>query len=394
MRAPWGALAMAGAATVSAVAGCSSADSDDPTESPSANTLPSASATASTEPTAAATAHPAALVRITDDSGQISMLAPAGWEVDGRPRYHDAQEVFMPSLVVSEDVNEFWASRGFHGSYYSSGVHVHLTPPDERSLDERVAEEASYWIFDCSETSSDLTWVDDHLYAAHGTLQCAGKGEASIDETSIAAVRSPDGVDAVVALRFADDVAGSALPSEVWASLEIASAPDTAPSPREVPVPDGFQVATDESGRISVAVPADWQIDPRPRVATEDGTYLSGVIAAPDIAAFLNSTDAPGVGITLMPDDQEPSLEVMTKEAEAQVEGEGEDCGLLEPSGTWDDGHLTGAYGEYGCHESMTVVRAGLSPNGTKAMITIRGTEQMWDADIPSQVYATITLGD
>ncbi|WP_062466691.1 hypothetical protein [Demequina maris] len=326
---------------------------------------------------------------VTDESGRISMLAPVGWQVDGRPRPQGDGSAYMPSLIVSPDINEFVYSNEFDGAYgtfESSGVSVRVIDTVEEDYSQRVEREAEGWR-GCEKTDIPTQYADEHFRGATVDLTCTRWDDTTADDTTLWVFRRPELVEAVAVLRFSEDESSQGLPSTVWDSIGVAAqAYDHMTS--ELGTPGSFVSISDDSGQISFAVPADWDVDGAPGAASDGGGSAPALVAAPDIDAFLSTATAPGVSVELRPDSM--AIDYLA----ASESGQTGDCEVGEPTPSYDDGHLLNVSAEYFCEGSRTVQAAVMSPNDVKAKVVIRGTAEVWDADIPSQIWATITLTD
>jgi hypothetical protein len=79
---------------------------------------------------------------------------------------------------------------------------------------------------------------------------------------------------------------------------EIAAPGDGAESPV-------FEQVADDTGRLSMDVPADWSERSTSTGRLPDGAAAPYVAAAPDMAAFLDGYDAPGMTVVVLPGDDD-----------------------------------------------------------------------------------------
>ncbi|MDN4476495.1 hypothetical protein QQX09_11580 [Demequina sp. SYSU T00192] len=379
------------AALLTLLAGCTAADGGAETSTSGAPASSANTDAGDTSPSAGASTADGADVRIvTDESGRISMLAPVGWEVDGRPRPQGDGAAYVPSLIVWPDINEFVYSNEFDGAYgtfESSGVSVRLLDTVQEDYSYRVEQEAESWR-GCEMTGPPVSHVDGDFYGATVDLACTRWDDTAADDTTLWVFRGPpDRVGAAAALRFTEEESRDGLKSTVWESIRIAMQAYDAMS-SELGTPTSFTSVTDDSGRISLSVPAGWEVDGVPGAASDDGGSAPALVAAPDIEAFLSTTTAPGVSVELRPDSM--TIDHLAA-SESDLAG---DCEAAEPTPSYDDGHLLNVSAEYSCDGSHTVQAAVMSHHDVKAKVVIRGTADVWDADIPSQIWATIALTD
>lgn len=134
---------------------------------------------------------------------------------------------------------------------------------------------------------------------------------------STAAVGSGTGAERVALRPGADAVPTTAgplptagPPTAVTAVPNLPSLPPTAP-PVTAPVPtvaQSFVPLQDDTGMLSVEVPASWvDVDTRPFV-NEDGTLRPGISAATSLAAFDDDWNAPGLVYTAFNFEPDPNV--------------------------------------------------------------------------------------
>lgn len=125
-------------------------------------------------------------------------------------------------------------------------------------------------------------------------------------------LRSHDATDqlATQVLRYEEDARlqgefnGDALAP--FESLGTAIEDQTGPLDDTGEVYSEFVQITNDSGSISVEIPAEWaDVDGAP-VTLDDGTVLQSVSAAPDLAAFFGDWTSPGLALTVTPSDLAP----------------------------------------------------------------------------------------
>lgn len=390
--------AVAAMVAVALLAGCSGRGDGGPSASPSPTDSSTSTdiefPTSVASPTASPSPSTAGLTTVTDDSGQISMVAPTEWEVDGRPRPVGGGSEFLPSLIVAEDINRFETSTRTPGNYLEPGVSIRVVPSHSDSLTTWLDDEVASFTYGCQPLDAATSYSNSHLSARAMSLSCGGDGPQNpfIKRTSLVVARGGESTDAVVVLRFRDNETSPALQEEIWASLDVGPPPAVAPSPTPIPTPLGFVRVTDDTGQIALAVPAEWEVDGTSQSDAPDGTPLPGLVAAPLVSEFLRDSVATGISIEVMPADSTADGDLIGE----QVAGEG--CYGQESNLEWSDGHLGTAIddypiGDYRCESGRTIVQAAVGPDGVAAMVKLRATDEVWEEDIPSQIYATITLG-
>lgn len=115
-------------------------------------------------------------------------------------------------------------------------------------------------------------------------------------------------------------------------ALSVAASVPSPPS-EPAPIPEGYVPLIDSTGVLVIAVPEAWtDIDPEP--AVRDGIAQPYIAASPDLAAFLDSFDAPGAMYAAFPFTAEP-LDLV------RAHGVSGGCATLEVK-TYDDPVFTG----------------------------------------------------
>jgi hypothetical protein len=78
--------------------------------------------------------------------------------------------------------------------------------------------------------------------------------------------------------------------------LLIATVPPT------TPIPEGYVPLVDDTHRIVVAVPEQWNdVDTAPMLNDEGGTDIPRIVASPDIESFQMTFDTPGMAYLALP---------------------------------------------------------------------------------------------
>ncbi|MGX5695781.1 S1C family serine protease [Agromyces soli] len=118
-----------------------------------------------------------------------------------------------------------------------------------------------------------------------------------------------------------------------------------------------FVLVTDDSGVISVEVPADWSEIDGSGFTDDAGNPFVGVMAAPDLAGFQNSWDSPGVAIfasqsAVSPDAPATLIEAMNSSMAT-------DGCTLDTADAYDDGMHQGLFSYWtGCGGTQTAAIA------------------------------------
>ncbi|HEC08864.1 MAG TPA: PDZ domain-containing protein, partial [Acidimicrobiales bacterium] len=133
-----------------------------------------------------------------------------------------------------------------------------------------------------------------------------------------------------------------------------------------------YMTVTDDTGRIQVSVPTDWDdLDPTPNTA-DDGSFVAPeLVAAPDVDGFLSTFDVPGVDIVAW--DPDPTLTLAD-----WMNGENGAMSLdslCDPAGIedYDDGYFTGLIGYWtGCGGTDTeIVAIASAPPDDSLVVTV-----------------------
>ncbi len=152
-----------------------------------------------------------------------------------------------------------------------------------------------------------------------------------------------------------------------------------------------FVPITDDSGTISLEVPAEWgQVDGAPLVL-DDQTTLPNVQAAPDLAQFTQSWDVPGVSLTALDLDLGLDLDSLLNEFSSDISAQCTDAGRED----YDDGLYTGRAQYYvdcgGTATGYAVIVAQPVGGEFTALLEV---QLVTDADFGAldQIIATFTI--
>ena len=104
-------------------------------------------------------------------------------------------------------------------------------------------------------------------------------------------------------------------------------------------IPAGYTFVLDESGAVSVNVPASWTDVDGASIPGPKGTTLQNIAASPNIQGFINGWDTPGTSVSATTD---PSL-VIQDFVDSLLTSTGSQCEDGE-TGDYDDGVYVGTY--------------------------------------------------
>lgn len=150
-----------------------------------------------------------------------------------------------------------------------------------------------------------------------------------------------------------------------------------------------FVQITDDSGSISVEVPAEWsEVDGAP-ITLEDGTELQNVSAAPDLAAFFGDWTSPGLSLTVTQTDMAPD-ELLDQ----LVSGASEACSDAGRQ-DYDDGLYQGRIQYYsacgGTEAAVVGIAAAPAEGGFTAFVIVQLASEA-DVAVLDHIVQTFTV--
>lgn len=150
-----------------------------------------------------------------------------------------------------------------------------------------------------------------------------------------------------------------------------------------------FVSISDDSGTLTVEVPAEWSdVDGAP-ITLDDGTELQNVSAAPDLAAFFGDWSSPGLSLTATQQDMTPDemLDQLISGAAEACEDNGRD--------DYDDGLYQGRiqyYGNCGGIGAATIGIAASPPEGGFTAFVIVQLASEADIAVLDRIVQTFTV--
>lgn len=132
-----------------------------------------------------------------------------------------------------------------------------------------------------------------------------------------------------------------------------------------------FVSVTDDTGKLAVEVPAEWNDISGAETDLGDGLLAPSILASPDIAAF-NTYDQPGAQLLLLEDVGDPNAGIEPG-LDAGAETFATDCTTSEGRSDYDDGLYVGKFDTYsgcGASGSSFFVLAVTEP-GTEFLIIV-----------------------
>jgi hypothetical protein len=245
---------------------------------------------------------------ISDNTGRITVTVPTSWtDVDTRPSVRD-DGGDRPTITASPDLSQ-WTQ-----TWAVPGLFLAAVPP---TVDPATLLDAYSWATACNE--GPVTPYNDGRFV--GSLQTWANCGGGATSLTVLAARSADNtytVYAQVQLTSPNDPAlqpilasigavPGANPGEVSPPATPAVAPTPVPATllTGVVIP-GSTTVTDETGRVSVAVPATWtDVDDVAR-SNDDFSQRPRVVAAPDRSLYFQEWDAEGLELWAFPYRPDP----------------------------------------------------------------------------------------
>ncbi|WP_426325871.1 S1C family serine protease [Microbacterium sp. E-13] len=148
----------------------------------------------------------------------------------------------------------------------------------------------------------------------------------------------------------------------------------------------GFTDVTDDSGVLSVSVPADWSQVDGEGFTTDDGSPWYAVTAAPDLAAFWGGYE--GAGVQLMAADEAGrSVEDVLSTVSSTFE---DACSAVATGEPYDDGWYAGVYSEWSCGASTSAVALSTADDaGNNVVLIIQLASDYDKQEALPQILAT-----
>lgn len=187
--------------------------------------------------------------------------------------------------------------------------------------------------------------------------------------------------------RLRGEFNGDAL--EAIESLGTVIEEETGPLEEGGEVYTEFVSISDDSGIISVDVPAEWaDIDGAP-ITLDDGTELQNVSAAPDLAAFFESWSSPGLSLTVT--DAALTADELLDQLISGAAGACQDDGRDD----YDDGLYQGRIHYYSACEGSEAATVGIAAgpaDGTFMAFVIVQLATANDIAVLDQIVQTFTV--
>lgn len=120
-----------------------------------------------------------------------------------------------------------------------------------------------------------------------------------------------------------------------------------APTPEPQQLPEGYSLAFDDTGVLSVVLPDDWDVDGRP-FATSDGREWASITASPSLADYPTDWATAGLEFGGTPMGTQLGEDVTTAfltDIAAPLAGA---CQVLQKGEPYDDGLYRGFYSSFG----------------------------------------------
>jgi serine protease Do len=151
----------------------------------------------------------------------------------------------------------------------------------------------------------------------------------------------------------------------------------------------GYQTLIDDTGTITVDVPAEWtDVDTAP-ITLDDGTEIPQISAATSIQGYNESWEVPGMFFGLATGAQDPVATIADF-----APGEGE-CATDDGLAPYDDGTFVGQFQIWsdcgGLPTTYVVVAASPADGSVTAVVAVQLTSEA-DLDALDQIFATFNL--
>jgi len=245
---------------------------------------------------------------VSDDTGRITVTVPATWtDVDTRPSTRD-DGGRRPTISASPDLSQWTAT------WAVPGIYMTALPP---TVDPATLLTAYNWSNACNE-GPVTPYSDGRFAGSMQTWSSCGGGATSL---TVVAVRAADNTYTLytqIQLTSPNDPAlGSilasmgAVPGANPGEVSTPAAPAGTPAP--VPaalltgvVSPGSTTVTDDTGALSVAVPATWTDLRSAPQTNDDFSRRPRLVAAPDTNLYFQEWDAPGLELWAFPYRPDP----------------------------------------------------------------------------------------
>lgn len=246
---------------------------------------------------------PPGAMRVTDDTRRVTVLVPDTWsDLSTYPAMsNDGGD--RPRIVASPDIdamNETWTT---------PGLWMNVLP---------ASADPANWLgvyqFGSRCTQGALATVNDGRFvgATQSWTNCGG-GSAQIVQFAARSADGTFGVYAQIQTVAPDDPATAMVLGSVGLVPGATMAPPTtvaAPVPTVGPadptlvsfaVPTDALRVVDDTGRYALSVPATWIDTTTFADGNDDGSNRPSIDAAPDMDAYIDRWDAPGLSSVLLP---------------------------------------------------------------------------------------------
>lgn len=153
-----------------------------------------------------------------------------------------------------------------------------------------------------------------------------------------------------------------------------------------VPEPSGgFQTVTDDSGILSVSVPAEWSEVDGEGFTGDSGTQWYAVTASPDLDAFWAGFTESGVQLVGATDAGITADDMLASLSEPYDSA----CSPVQTAQPYDDGYYAGTYSEWDCSGTSGIVISTLDSAGNNVVVLIQLNTDFEQTDGLTEILST-----